>query len=95
VHHDPLASEEQQNPRPTTVVFFIITFFFFFFSLSLEMCTVIGLALATFFCRRRPQEVHDLCFSFSVGESKTVKSNAWQLSEDDEEEEEESGPHRK
>jgi len=31
-----------------------------------------------------------------VGESKTVKSTAWQLSEDEEEEEEEeeSGPHR-
>jgi hypothetical protein len=59
------------------------------------MCTVIRLALASFFCCRRRQEVHDLRFSFSVGESKTVKSTAWQLSEDEEEEEEEeSGPHR-
>jgi hypothetical protein len=59
------------------------------------MCTIIGLALASFFFSRR-QEVHDLRFSFSVGESKTVKSTAWQLWEDEEEEEEEeSGPHRK
>ncbi len=63
------------------------------------MCRVRGRALASFFCRRRRrrQEVHDLRFSFPVGESKTVKSTASQLSEEEEEEEEEeeSGPHLK